>query len=1558
MIFPVPPPNMLLPPPYIPFGGGNPHFHVMKTPILPYDPRKPYGMPPPMYENSRFEPALMTYRPKHDIVCKTLICYLISPDGREKLRVRVLLDSGSQVCLMRRAVADHLGFCGPTKTLELCGIGNTPVINKHEFEVQFRLEAIDGSYVTEPIVGCTIPKISRDLSAIYVAPQLYPHLKDINFTENYPWKPDGRKEIIDVLLGEPVQTFLSKGGPRVGESMDQPCAQNTHLGWTLAGSQGLRCNATQYNVLNAGVPCPDLERFWALDIMGVKENEDTELTLDEHQALEKIKKVTRFVPVIDENSEHNETGIAQGYWVTKLLWKDLPVDDTNVRRARAVAHRIVKSYARDKEKTEMINAAVRKWFDGGFAEPIPHYELKKTENYHVVSTFPVFQRGKVRMVFQANEKLDDGLSLNQKLLVGPTLLPDLCKLLIKFRLNPVVFTCDIKSMFLQIKLEIEDRNYLRFFHNWGEVPSLISDTKKETYNCPKYSRMSSLAFGLVSSPFQATWILRENAKRFEKLWPEAVKLINNSCYVDDQVAYAKNTEQGKNLVNQIRKINQSGNFNTHKWLSNCPKILEDIPDEDKAESSTQKILGVTWKSTPDLLIYNFMNETASTWKPKNKDSITKRECLSLISTIFDPLGLIAPVSLIAKMIMQKTWKAAIAWDEPLPHPLQDEFQKWMVQVPTLENIPIQRCLMDCSDFGENPKSITKPIRLICMVDASEYSYAATVHLVSAKIDLIRTEDGVIEGPLTRENMKAALVFSKARVKPTKAAKQKPAIAVSKAHFIPVKSARKKKRKEKLATATARIKSTKSEKQKTSKMDEKEKIEDSMSIPRMELMSAVLGAKIGKYVRDTFLEMDIDIPMYYFSDSQITLFRISRDPLIYKTWVAHRLQKIHELTERSQWYYVNTQYNIADLPSRGCSAEELLKHPYWFKGPEFIRQPETDYVRVGKMNKSQLNVLENETKKVVPTFNVASAIKKSVESKTKTPQHTFFEKLHDWALKHQTTCDSHVSAEFRNKPMKSTFQAWKPMVRVIAWIRRFAQNCKVKRNDRRLFKDNKKANYEKIPRIDSSEYKEAEMCLFKYAQETTFSEEISTLKKNGELKRQYQNLDLYIDPETGLIQVNSRLRLSNFQTTWCNPILLPKNHFVTNEYVMSQHKLTGHAPTETVLNNTRRRVWIIGGRRSVKSILSKCRCKLFKTVPAIEKMAPLPAVRIDVDMPWMNISCDWFEGLNTYYEIYDEELKEWKIHKFKAYGLIFSDLYTRAINVEVMEDSTTLSFIAGIQRHAATWGDPKSILCDRAKSFLKGSQEIRKILKDLDWIQIQNSCDDKGTTFYFSTERAPWQNATSEASVKLIKTALKAAIGPTALEWKDLVTMVKEATAIVNQRPLGLCFDDIHNPTSICPSELILGRPQKILPDGKKTTILDKPLSRKWNKRRVILNHFWRRFQKDYLQHLAITRKWHRSGPVKLRVGQYVQVREENFSKGIWRYGVITKLHEKTYRDGSTRITRVELRVNDRGKIRNLARPVQRLSVFEHDIPSDSAHKESPSSCAACVLMTPCIEESA
>lgn len=106
---------------------------------------------------------------------------------------------------------------------------------------------------------------------------------------------------------------------------------------------------------------------------------------------------------------------------------------------------------------------------------------------------------------------------------------------------------------------------------------------------------------------------------------------------------------------------------------------------------------------------------------------------------------------------------------------------------------------------------------------------------------------------------------------------------------------------------------------------------SMTIPRLELMGCVLGARMGKSVTESF---SIEVPCYNWTDSTTALAWIQRND-DWGTFVGNRVREIVKLTNTSQWFHVPGIKNPADLPSRGCSPKELSQSRWW-EGPEWLK----------------------------------------------------------------------------------------------------------------------------------------------------------------------------------------------------------------------------------------------------------------------------------------------------------------------------------------------------------------------------------------------------------------------------------------------------------------------------------------------------------------------------------------------------------------------------------------------------------------------------------------------
>ena len=106
----------------------------------------------------------------------------------------------------------------------------------------------------------------------------------------------------------------------------------------------------------------------------------------------------------------------------------------------------------------------------------------------------------------------------------------------------------------------------------------------------------------------------------------------------------------------------------------------------------------------------------------------------------------------------------------------------------------------------------------------------------------------------------------------------------------------------------------------------------ISLPRLELQSAVLVAKIADY-----LSSELSIPItrrYLWTDSSITLSYINNGSRRFQVFVANRIGTIHQLSQVDDWYHVSGKNNPADIISRGTTVDKLDRE-FWFHGPKFL-----------------------------------------------------------------------------------------------------------------------------------------------------------------------------------------------------------------------------------------------------------------------------------------------------------------------------------------------------------------------------------------------------------------------------------------------------------------------------------------------------------------------------------------------------------------------------------------------------------------------------------------------
>lgn len=177
---------------------------------------------------------------------------------------------------------------------------------------------------------------------------------------------------------------------------------------------------------------------------------------------------------------------------------------------------------------------------------------------------------KCRAVFDASAKNQEGISLNDCLLPGPALQPDLVSILLRFRLHRVAMMADIRKMFLQVKVALKDQNVHKFL--WR---SMDPTTAVKSY-C-----MTRLPFGDICSPYFAIATMQHHAE-LNREFPEASTVVKEDTYVDDCLTGERDVERAFALYQDLVKVLHSGGFDLVKWTTNSRELLSNIPSDQRA----------------------------------------------------------------------------------------------------------------------------------------------------------------------------------------------------------------------------------------------------------------------------------------------------------------------------------------------------------------------------------------------------------------------------------------------------------------------------------------------------------------------------------------------------------------------------------------------------------------------------------------------------------------------------------------------------------------------------------------------------------------------------------------------------------------------------------------------------------------------------------------------------------------------------------------------------------------------------------------------------------------
>ncbi|XP_065222295.1 uncharacterized protein LOC135846875 [Planococcus citri] len=759
------------------------------------------------------------------VVLSTAVVQVINIRGKTHL-ARILFDQGSQTSLVtldfvKRA---NLGtFENQTPTVLVGVNSDSSTLNESsKFLLKSRFNNFQISVEAE-VIG----KIPCQVSRHKILTDITSHFGNLNFAENYNL-PYGS---VDIILGAEYVEFILESERKFIEDL---CLRDSKFGYVILGSfrtTNLAISATYCGLSNIKLN-EQFKQFCNVEqISDLNESKNDNIL--EHDLFDKH---------FEETYRRDDTGS----FVLRLPSKpSISILKGSFGKGKTM---LLKS---ERKKSEALQIAYRDFMKeyenmGHMTKLDPSSAILNDSNNYVIPHHMVTKTSstttKYRVVFNASCKDESGTSLNDHLLSGLVYQPELFSVTVTYRQYPIAFSADIAHMYRQILINEIDRKYqlILFRYDMSEPISVFTG--------------NTLTYGTGPASNMATKCLEKVGDSIASTHPIESESIKKEFYMDNYMSGADDVDKALARQKIVHDTLLSFGMPLRKYASNSqeflsklePSLIEPLKTRVLGGDSYIYVLGLVWCPQSDTLNVMLNFELLPS-------IITKRVILSDVSKIFDLLGMLSPVTITAKIILQDLWREGKEWDEPVSQELSDRFRTYRESLINLSKISIPRFYYGCKN------SEIKQIIGFC--DASTKAYCAVLYL--------RSVDS--EGQVT-----VTFICAKTRVAPLKSVQ---------------------------------------------------------NIHHLELLAALLLSElVYRICRDLKFDQQ---NVFYFSDSQVTLHWINHQVDQLKQYVSNRVIKINKLSNKVQWYYIDTKNNPADLATRGISVQNLIEGTTWISGPRLL-----------------------------------------------------------------------------------------------------------------------------------------------------------------------------------------------------------------------------------------------------------------------------------------------------------------------------------------------------------------------------------------------------------------------------------------------------------------------------------------------------------------------------------------------------------------------------------------------------------------------------------------------
>ena len=1063
-----------------------------------------------------------------------------------------------------------------------------------------------------------------------------------------------------------------------------------------------------------------------------------------------------------------------------------------------------------------------------------------------------------RSVFNASSPTASGYSLNDLLPKGRNNLNKLIQIFILWLTFFCGFCTDIQKMYNSIRLVEKHWCYQLFL--WDDDLS-VGKT-------PEPNVIKTLIYGVRTSGNQAERALRETTKLFSDEYPRQNDIIQNQTYVDDcasgetvfdedgRLSKDLSYDQARQITDDLQTLVSKGNFH----LKGVTFSGHDPPEHLSNDDNSVTVFGYKWFPKSDILNLN-ISEPRSPKRGKHSKhdptKISRTDCASRVGQIFDINGRFAPLVSEMKLDLHVLCKRNLSWEDKIPDDLVEKWLKNFDTVSQLKEIKFRRCVVP-------DDALNLDIETIEISDASPQMACSAIYV------RFQRRNG---------EYSCQLVFARTKIVP-----------------------------------------------------------DDMTLPRAELFAATLNATTGHVVNLSL--RDLVKSRISLVDSQIALFWIISTHTQLKQWVRSRVIEINRLTSKTDWFYIDSKNNMADIATRpGAKFSDVAKDSAWISGHDWARQKKDQF----PIKSAEDIKLSNDEVKDFSKEFLGNDIT-DPEWVQKQLSESYYSGLREGTM--EKVGKMYKYSKYIIDPNKFHFTK---VVRVLSLVFLFVRNIRRNISRKRGLKVSVFNSSIKLPSLFSicddkiliTEGKGpllkcpkglvveiSEQCMLeslhyffrkatrelKHFNQKSAHEKIST-EKDGLLFYTGRILPSQkFDNKSDLNLSDVCIDLST--STFCVPMVdkcSPLAYALINE-VHWHDPDAQHSGNETVMRHLLKICYVIEGSSLVQLFRKNCpRCRYLNKKKIEVAMGPKSGVNLAIAPAFYYSQVDLIGPFSSY----NNSNKRATV---KVWFAIFCCTVTGAIDLKIVEDYSTSSFVLAFIRFACTFGYPKKLLPDAGSQLIKACTSMTLTYHD-----IKHQLSEHGVEFEPCPVNAHYMHGKVERKIRHVRETFSKHLQNHRLSLIQWETLGYQVSNTINNLPIasGKTTKGLEHLDLITPNRLLLGRNNNRSPVG--TLSVSEDVNKIITQNQNIFKVWYKAWLTSCVPQLMQHPKWFKSD-IDPKIGDIVLfLKSEKEFESIYQYGIITDL--KVSRDGKIRQVELEYQNHNENVKRKTNRGTRELCVI-------------------------------